>query len=307
MTIYGPRSAGAPFVATESTNAAGTTSETLNASIVPLGHNTTCTFQYVDSTDFLMQRVHQRDDRAVHACRTWARASLPQQASATVTGLTLGTFYHFHVVATNSAGTTTGADQTFQAGPGLWTPFNRCPVDDPAMLAADGVEPRSSVCVASNSTHGSITIGTTTTLTGNTNLQIGLVANENTGVFTVVAPAGGAVISDPVDGHRRQAVTVTATVESAGTPSDFDLIAGSRSACRSSRSRSRSTSRAARTAWTWDRAASSARTRNPIVLHPENTDMSNAMAELQQIFDPRRHTRPERPARDAHGHRDDPG
>jgi hypothetical protein len=81
-----------------------------------------------------------------------------QQASATITGLTIGTFYHFHVVATNSAGTTTGADQTFQAGPGAWTPFSRCPVDDPAMLATDGTV-LASLCVASNSTHGSIKIG----------------------------------------------------------------------------------------------------------------------------------------------------
>src|SRR5262249_24041817 len=116
----------------------------------------------------------------------------------------------------------TGLDQTVQAGPGLWTPFTRCPVDDPTMLAADGVN-TIPVCVTSNSTHGSITIGTTSNLTGNTNLQIGLVANS--GVFTVVSPAGGAVISDPVT-VTAGGVTATATVESAGNPSDFDLIAG---------------------------------------------------------------------------------
>src|SRR5262249_60464566 len=96
-----------------------------------------------------------------------------QQASATASGLTVGTIYHFRVVATNSAGTTTGADQTFQAGPGFWTPFNRCPVDDPVMLATDGVN-TTGFCLASNSTNGSITIGTTSNPTRNTNLPVGM-------------------------------------------------------------------------------------------------------------------------------------
>src|SRR4029434_908329 len=93
------------------------------------------------------------------------------QVSATVSGLTVGAFYHFRVVATNSAGTTTRAAQTLQTRPGAWTPFSRCPVDDPAMLATDGVI-LASLCVASNSTHGSITIGSLPpTTTRNSHLQ----------------------------------------------------------------------------------------------------------------------------------------
>ena len=129
------------------------------------------------------------------------------------------------MVATNSAGTTTGADQTFQAGPGAWTPFNRCPVDDPAMLATDGVT-LASLCVASNSTHGSITIGTLPpTITGNSNLQGGLVADLNNGIFTFIGALGGSLIADPAT-VTAGGVTVLATVESAGTPTDFDLLAG---------------------------------------------------------------------------------
>ncbi len=37
----------------------------------------------------------------------------PQSVSASVTGLAPGTTYHFQVVASNSAGTTTGPDETF--------------------------------------------------------------------------------------------------------------------------------------------------------------------------------------------------
>jgi len=148
-----------------------------------------------------------------------------QQASAIAEGLTTGALYHFHAVAMNSKGTTIGSDQTFIAGPGAWTPFDRCPVDDPAMLATDGVN-LVALCLTSNSTHGSIQIGILPpTLTGNSNLQGGLVGDLGSGVFTFIPPAGGALVGDSVD------VTVgplssTATVQSAGTPTDFDLLAG---------------------------------------------------------------------------------
>ena len=52
VRIYGPRAAGAPFVTSESSSPIGQTGQTLKATIVPLGHKTTCTFQYVSSTDF---------------------------------------------------------------------------------------------------------------------------------------------------------------------------------------------------------------------------------------------------------------
>src|SRR5262245_58560136 len=84
----------------------------------------------------------------------------------------------------NSAGTATGDDQEFQAGPGAWAPFSRCPVDDPAMLASDGI---SSIvfCLGSNSTHGSISIGTITTTTGSTNLQAGMLLDTSTYAATI--------------------------------------------------------------------------------------------------------------------------
>jgi hypothetical protein len=223
VTIYGPHSAGAPFITAESASAAGKTTETLKATIVPLGHKTTCTFQYVGSADF---QANGYTNATTVPCTPASLGSsfTYQQASATVPGLTVGAFYHFRVVATNSAGTTTGADQTFQAGPGAWTPFSRCPVDDPAMLATDGVN-TVSFCLASNSPHGSITIGATTTATGNSNLQVGLVADVNNFTFTVVGPAGGALVGDPVQ-VTAGGITVTATVESAGVPTNFDLLAG---------------------------------------------------------------------------------
>src|SRR5262249_44278037 len=148
-----------------------------------------------------------------------------QQASADISGLTFGAFYHFHAVATNSAGTTTGADMVFQAGPGDWTPGFRGPGADPVVLPTDGGVTTIALCVASNSTHGTITIGTTTTPTGNSNLQVGVVLDENTGNSTVVGSPTGALVADPAT-VTAGGVTVTATVESAGLPSNFNFIAG---------------------------------------------------------------------------------
>jgi hypothetical protein len=127
------------------------------------------------------------------------------------------------VVATSSAGTSTGADQEFQAGPGAWASFFRCPVDDPAMLATDSIN-TASFCLASNSTHGSIKIGNLPTqTTGNTNLQAGL-AGQLTG--PVVGSPTGALVADPVQITGTPVGTVIAITESAGLPSDFNLLAG---------------------------------------------------------------------------------
>ncbi len=223
VTIYGPPPPGPPIVTAEAGTGTGTTTATLTATIVPAGFDTTCTFQYVDGADFLASGYGSATSVPCTPADLGSGVDY-QHASANLSGLVLGGFYHFHVIATNSAGSTTGADMTFQAGPGDWAPFFRCPVDDPAMIATDGGLTTLAACLASNSTHGSITIGTTTTPSGNTNLQTGLVIDENTGNATVIAPPGGAVVSDPAQATVG-GFTVTAVVESAGAPSNFDLTA----------------------------------------------------------------------------------
>jgi hypothetical protein len=280
VTIYGPHSAGPPFITVESAMTAGGTSDTLNATIVPVGRNTTCTFQFVDSADF--QATGYKTATSVPCAPAKLGSSFNyQQVSATVSGLTLGAFYHFRVVATNSAGTTNGADQTFQAGPGDWIPFPRCPVDDPAMLATDGGVTTLGICLASNSTHGSFTIGNTITATGNTNLQAGLVLDENSGNFTVIPPPDGAIVSDSVE--ITVGLKVIATVESAGAPSNFNLLAGL------------STGVPIITipikiqleGVVVDLGPSCfiGSDQDPILLNPENTDLSNAQAKFES-FDP---------------------
>ena len=152
--------------------------------------------------------------------------------------------------ATAAAVVTATAPTAAAAAPptlaGLWAPLNRCPVDAPAMLAADGVSVSSS-CVSSSAATGTIKLGSTTITTGATDLQLGLVNTE--GVYTTVAPSGGAVVGAPVDipggilglmcPSKIPVISdicnkvvnsplnrVTATIESAGAPRDFDLAAG---------------------------------------------------------------------------------
>ncbi len=126
---------------------------------------------------------------------------------------------------------------------GTWAPFTRCPVDSPQLLAADGVS-ADPACIAANSPNGSIKLGNSTQTTGNTNLQLGATIN-NAGAFSIITPAGGALVSDPVnveggllglmcpsdiplvtaicDGLVGSPLNaVTATVEAAGEPSNFN-------------------------------------------------------------------------------------
>ncbi|MFE9560225.1 hypothetical protein ACFYM0_03875 [Streptomyces sp. NPDC006487] len=143
-----------------------------------------------------------------------------------------------------SLGTATAATPALN---GAWGPFTRCPVDSSAMLGADGLE-KTPQCVVSYSTSGSIKLGNTTVVTANSNLQMGVVQNSD-GTSSVVAPASGAIIADSAtvpggllglmcpsnipgitaickqltDGKLNK---ITATLESVGTPTNFDQIAG---------------------------------------------------------------------------------
>ncbi|MFC9533753.1 hypothetical protein [Streptomyces sp. NPDC056975] len=130
---------------------------------------------------------------------------------------------------------------------GAWAPFTRCPVDNPAMLAADG-QTDVAICIASSSASGSIKLGNSQVPTGRTDLQAGVVTHPG-GTSTVVSPTGGALVADPAElpggllglmcpndvpvvGDICKQLTdntlnrVTATVESVNTPTDFQLLAG---------------------------------------------------------------------------------
>ncbi|CAM5617355.1 hypothetical protein AB0M94_11800 [Streptomyces xanthochromogenes] len=169
-------------------------------------------------------------------------------ASARLRAGLLATCTALTALATIGPASADAASTTRLAGD--WAPFSRCPVDDPAMLAADG---RTDIvqCIASHSASGTIKLGNTNVITGASDLQVGVVQHTG-GTNSLVAPAGGALIADsadipggllglmcpndvPVIGDICRQITngtlnrVTATVESAGTPTDFNLTAGATS------------------------------------------------------------------------------
>lgn len=130
---------------------------------------------------------------------------------------------------------------------GIWAPFTRCPVDSPSILASDGVSSQPA-CIAASSPNGSIKLGNSTQTTGATDLQLGATIDTATAAFSLVSPAGGALVAEPVnveggllglmcpsdiplvsaicDGLVGSPLNaVTAVVEPAGEPSNFSRIA----------------------------------------------------------------------------------
>ena len=128
---------------------------------------------------------------------------------------------------------------------GEWAAFAGCPVDDPAMLAADG-ESVIAACLGGGAPGGTITLGSTTMSVGAVRFQFG--ALNRSGTYSLVQPASGGLSGDPITvpggllglmcpsdipviSQICDAVvgsplnTVTATLEPAGPATDFDLSA----------------------------------------------------------------------------------
>lgn len=97
------RAAGPPVVVTGSTSALGSTSVTVAGTVNPNGFATTWVVNYGPTTSY-------------GSATTPVSASSGTTAvdvSATLSSLTPGTIYHYRIAATNSAGTTNGADGAF--------------------------------------------------------------------------------------------------------------------------------------------------------------------------------------------------
>ncbi|MEE9167909.1 MAG: T9SS type A sorting domain-containing protein [Candidatus Neomarinimicrobiota bacterium] len=100
----------APTAATDAATNVSTTSATLNGTVNPNNLSTTVTFEWGETTSY---------GNTVTADQSPVTGTSDVSVSATLTELSDNTEYHFRAVATNSAGTTNGGDQTFatlQAG-----------------------------------------------------------------------------------------------------------------------------------------------------------------------------------------------
>jgi hypothetical protein len=109
LTFAGAASAATPSAITGPVTSVGPTTATATGTVNPNGQATTWYVEYGTSTSYGSKTAN------VNAGSGTANAAV----SASLTGLTAGTTYHYRVVATNSSGTARGADGIFttSAGP----------------------------------------------------------------------------------------------------------------------------------------------------------------------------------------------
>src|SRR5690348_16911008 len=120
-----------PVATTGSASSIGATTATLNGTVDPNGRDTSFYFEYGTSTSY-GTKTSSHDAGS---------STSPQAESAAITGLQAGQTYHFRLVATSDAGTSTGADATFTT--------SRAPVAD--------TDDATSVTTVGATLHGKVT------------------------------------------------------------------------------------------------------------------------------------------------------
>ncbi len=103
---------GPPVIDSETSTDAITTTAALHAQINPIGQTTACQAQYVDDESF---QASGYAGATTLPCNPGSLGAVigDQSASVALSGLRVGTVYHYRFIASNQAGTTTGTDQTF--------------------------------------------------------------------------------------------------------------------------------------------------------------------------------------------------
>lgn len=94
--------AGAPSATTGTATSIGSTGATLNGTVDPNKQSTTYNFQYGPTTSY-----------GTTTPAGTAAGNAAKSVSASITGLTPSTLYHFRLTATNASGQTIGQDMTF--------------------------------------------------------------------------------------------------------------------------------------------------------------------------------------------------
>src|SRR5947209_13882120 len=94
--------AGTPRATTGTATSIGSTAATLNGTVDPNKQSTTYSFQYGPTTGY---------GKTTPA--STAKGNAGKSVSASVTGLTPSTVYHFRLTATNASGQSIGKDMTF--------------------------------------------------------------------------------------------------------------------------------------------------------------------------------------------------
>jgi hypothetical protein len=169
----------APTVTTTAAASVNDTTARLNGTVNPNGQATTVYFEYGTSTGY-----GTKTQAASGGSGTSARS-----VSAALTGLTGGATYHFRLVATNAAGTTSGADQAFTtSGKPVSSTGAASGVTGAAATLTGTVDP------AGHSTSWYFEYGTTTGYGTKTASQS---AGSTAGARAVSVPIGGLAAGTP--------------------------------------------------------------------------------------------------------------
>lgn len=119
----------APVVTTTAATSLGKTSATLNGTVNPeSGEVTECYFQYGTTVSYGM---------TIRCSSSPGSGEAPVNVSATPTGLTESTAYHYRLVAKNKVGTTYGNDEQFATYPYEPTVETLAPVTNPTETTAE--------------------------------------------------------------------------------------------------------------------------------------------------------------------------
>jgi 6,7-dimethyl-8-ribityllumazine synthase len=178
----------APTVTTTAASSVNDTTAKVNGSVNPNGQATTVYFEYGSSTGYGTKTPATSAGSGTSA----------KTVAAALGGLTGGATYHFRLVATNAAGTTSGADQTFTTS---GQPVSR--TGTTSGVTGTGATLTGTVDPAGHSTSWYFEYGTTTGYGTKT-------ASQSAG-----SKAGARAVSAPIAGLA------------AGTPYHFRLVATS--------------------------------------------------------------------------------
>jgi hypothetical protein len=102
-SAVGVASAAAPAAVTGNVSNLSTTSVRLNGSVDPNNEATSWYFEFGTTTAYGTKTATQNAGSGAN----------PTNVSSNLSGLAVGTFYHYRLVASNASGTTLGADRTF--------------------------------------------------------------------------------------------------------------------------------------------------------------------------------------------------
>jgi hypothetical protein len=164
---------GAPTATTRAATEIGSTSATLNGTVNPNQQSTTVSFQYGTTTAY-----------GATASGGTVSGNAAKAVSATISGLTPNTLYHFRVTATNASGQSVGLDMTFKT-------------------TVSGPPPKNTVDIAGSP--GAVTFGRSTVISGKvTGPKAGgvqVVLQQQAYPYTTPFRPTGAVTNTASNGH----------------------------------------------------------------------------------------------------------